>query len=245
MSSRHAWEKGLKPIHGREIHVEVIDSTMNFQKLFVPLDLQFSGLTATHREPETAHVWRFCRRDALSNYEGSHDWTVECTHPRYTDEPARPADVVLLLKQRMSSSSLCQMPMKILLAAVAKGIDGAKLDTMRRAALSEREVKEYRKTAAAIEKQHPWELFNAADYPRQLCANNENEVQHEPLQLNFIFNHRIARRPESTASQLFGHDFALDPPRVVHLTKLPPKETRKRLTGKSAKPQAWEGAIVV
>ena len=80
MSSRHACKKGLKPVHGMEIHVEAVDSTMNIQKLFVPLYIQFSGLTATHREPDTAHVWRFCRRDALSNYEGSHDWTVECTH---------------------------------------------------------------------------------------------------------------------------------------------------------------------
>ena len=49
----------IKPVRGRKLHVEVLNSTMNFQKWQVQLDIAMSGLTPTSLEPDTNRCWRF------------------------------------------------------------------------------------------------------------------------------------------------------------------------------------------
>ena len=47
----------VKPAAGRTLHVEVLDTTYEFQRWFYGLDAKISGLASTHFEPDTCHVW--------------------------------------------------------------------------------------------------------------------------------------------------------------------------------------------
>ena len=57
-----------RPIRNCKAHVEKLDATYDFKKLFHALGIAVSGLVPTQKEKDVAHMWRFIRRADLSSY---------------------------------------------------------------------------------------------------------------------------------------------------------------------------------
>ena len=84
----------LPPVHGKKLHVEVLESTWDWQAWFADFGLQLKGLASTHLEPDTNHVWRMVLRQ---NAPSSHE--VENKNRDWDNLPQHGNDVVLILKQ--------------------------------------------------------------------------------------------------------------------------------------------------
>ena len=86
---------GATPLHAQELHVQVLNSTHDFQAWFEKWEVQMSGLTSTHLEPDVNHVWRFQLRRTIDAHA-----IVECNNPKWADLPQDGEDVVLTVKRR-------------------------------------------------------------------------------------------------------------------------------------------------
>lgn len=63
-----AWiRNNVRPLHGKELHVIVLEETWDFQQMHQAFGLQISGLTSTHLQPDSNHVWRFELRRNLES----------------------------------------------------------------------------------------------------------------------------------------------------------------------------------
>ena len=221
--------KHVIPARGRQLHVEVLDSTYDFQKWFHGLDVQVGGLAATKAEPDTTHVWRIVRRSALPNVLPRPDMEVEVHHDAWKELPADPRDAVLFVKQFMHSSEMSQSPMLLQPYAVASKLTREALTTMPHNHLQEPVIKEYRKTAKVLGAP-PWTLLKGQQYLEGLCDANEQKLVQDPPVLNFIFNHTIKTthtRPMSSA--LPPMEECSRVPRVVVVREPTAAEKRKRL----------------
>lgn len=89
-------QKSLKPMGGRQVIIELVENTLDFQQWLYSANVQIRGLVSTQREPRSNHVWRFCRRKTLN-------CPVENKHPEWQPLPAHGDDVCLILKQYMHS----------------------------------------------------------------------------------------------------------------------------------------------
>ena len=49
-------KQNVQPLHGRELHVMVLENTWDFQGLFEKYNCQMSGLTSTHLQPNANHL---------------------------------------------------------------------------------------------------------------------------------------------------------------------------------------------
>lgn len=92
-----------------------------------------------------------------------------------TDRPGKDKDVILIMKQFMRSQCLSQPPVVILPCERAQHMRQLEAPThlAPRNSLSERQLKEYRKTASRVEAE-PWSLRRAATYLRKLCQENQD-----------------------------------------------------------------------
>ena len=52
-------KQNVQPLHGRELHVMVLENTWDFQGLFEKYNCQMSGLTSTHLQPNANHLCAF------------------------------------------------------------------------------------------------------------------------------------------------------------------------------------------
>ena len=86
--------KNVQPLHGKELHVIVLENTWDFQAMFEKYQCQISGLTSTHLQPNANHLWRFERRDSLES-----SLIVEVNNPKWQDCSQHSDDVVLSVKQ--------------------------------------------------------------------------------------------------------------------------------------------------
>ena len=179
-----AWiRNNVKPARGRTLHVEVLDSTYDFQSWLQNCGVQVSGLAATHAEPRTTHCWRICRRSLLPEVG-----TVMETWDGGNDE----SDAVLMVKEMLHHTQLTQQPLVILPHAVAMSLP-SKLTLNPRNALGDRALKEYRKTAIAVS-QAPWRLLKAQQYLEELCRRNEAGELPKGVPLDFIYNYKMPAR---------------------------------------------------
>ena len=88
-------QQHVRPMHGKELHVIVLDETWDFQAWYQKYNLQVSGLTATHLQPDANHVWRFQLRHSVESTA-----QVEVHNQNWKDIAQRDDDdVVLSLKQ--------------------------------------------------------------------------------------------------------------------------------------------------
>ena len=140
-------------------------------------------------------------------------------------------DVVMLVKQFIHSTSLCQQPQLFLRSSDLADLDRTVLWTaMKRNLLSKESVKQYQRTARLVEKD-PWFHTRAADYLRKWVDQNEKQDwgSHKLFELEFVMKTRDAKlEPENS---VFWHQFAPDPPKVVAVHCMESK-------GKAAKPKA-------
>lgn len=89
---------------GRDLVVELLPNTWNFKEWMVGYGLHVQGLTSTHCEPHANHVWRFAKRFMIETED------VENHHPDWQTLEEHPQDVILQVKQFMSSAGLSQKP---------------------------------------------------------------------------------------------------------------------------------------
>lgn len=103
----------VKPAMATEMQVEVLDATRDWQAFFEHLSMHVQGLTATHLQPDSNHVWRFVLRQQIDRAQ-----MVENHNPNWKDFPEDPRDVVLILKQCLGFFlffkvvSVCEQPQK-------------------------------------------------------------------------------------------------------------------------------------
>ena len=84
----------VKPALATEMQVHVLDATRDWQAFFEHLSMHVQGLTATHLQPDSNHVWRFVLRQQVDRAQ-----MVENHNPNWQDFAEDPRDVVLILKQ--------------------------------------------------------------------------------------------------------------------------------------------------
>lgn len=223
----------VPPAGGRELVVEILPSTYNFQKWFMPLNIQVAGIAATHLEPNTNHVWRIVQRRALLD-SGITDDAIECLHSDWSDLDPDPKDAILLVKHYMHSSTWSQAPMLLLPAVVAATLKRDDLTVLGSAPLGERAIKEWRKTARQVAKE-PWNLFKAQKYLEDLCDNNVTGTQPAPIPLNFIHN---AGRSDLAKVAVSAHLLGFEPHDMPPVRRVEATAPNLREAGRRAKAHA-------
>ena len=96
----------IVPPRGRALHVEVLESTWDFQSWLFPLHAAMIGLAAMQTEPDTNHVWRLVRSSMLVNVLPPEDLEVEVAHSSWKSLRADDSDAVLLVQQFLHSTRM-------------------------------------------------------------------------------------------------------------------------------------------
>ena len=80
-----AWIRAhVKPVGTRQLHVEVLEGTYDFQTWLHGLDVHMCGLAPTHWEPDVNHSWRFiCRGDVEQVLPA--ESRIQCQHPGWVN----------------------------------------------------------------------------------------------------------------------------------------------------------------
>ena len=174
-------EQHVRPASGRRLVVEVLEATYDFQTWFHSLDAQMKGLTSTHLDPNANHLWCFLPRYAVEQSE-----TIVCKHRDWAKLPSDERDVILIVKQFISSPEKSQDPILVLPLAAAATSNPIQMKVTPRNRMNEETLKQLRKTASAVAAQ-PWGLLKASAWLEKLCEENEENKEHSPPALQWIF----------------------------------------------------------
>ena len=123
------------------MHVEVLESTMNFQGFFAPAALSIAGITSTKDSPNVNHVWRIVSRRSVPGHQGHVNWEVQNTKKEWDIWPEHDNDAILLCKAAMCAQKLSQMPLLVMPHGLAMHLDPKGLEVMPRNCFSNREAK--------------------------------------------------------------------------------------------------------
>ena len=216
-------EANMKPVRGRALHVEVLETVKNFKKFFAPLQMALQGLAATHNALDTCHSWKFVQRRVLPM--DIDEKLIDNQHPDWQNLPAHPRDVILLVKESLSSSALAQPPLLVLPAQVADTLDPSTLENMPRDCLKPLEIKEFRKTGSTVAG-HPWNFFGAQAWLETLCTASEQNQPLDDLPLPWFQFYKMNPRPDAVSS--YG-TASVTQPRTITLTRPTPGATAKRM----------------
>ena len=162
--------QSLKPIRGRPVFADILPGTWDWVRFFEDLRLNVTGIAASHAHPRVCFSKRFLQLRDLPklNLPG---WELEVP-ALFKDTDRHPRDVVMVCKQFWASDQLAQPPQLWCphsWYAQLRQVPWARKD---RNVISERQKKEYRKTAeAAVQK--PWCLLRAGAYLEKWVADNE------------------------------------------------------------------------
>ena len=160
----------LQPVRGRQLLVECLEGTWDFQAWFRKLHGQISGWASTLLEPDVNHVWRFASYGKLQNIMP--ESKLQVMRNDWADMEPDDKDVVLLLKESMHLQGFSQEPVLLLPRKVAVSLAKADLKPATRSKFGEPMLKQYRKTATAVA-QPPWNFMAAQSYLSKLCDTNE------------------------------------------------------------------------
>ena len=211
------------------MHVEILNCTFDFKAWQAELDTKFEGLTSTKTEKHANHVWRAVRRaDLMSHHKGSDKWSIEVSHPDWEGLEPHDDDVIRLYKESMHSTRLSQMPLLVLPKSVCN-LKKDDLQVAARSTISDREQKEFLKTAKEIENE-PWRLLRGAAYLRQLVERQSSPHPGRDLELKFIHEH-VTQTTADPAPDVLGMHFAPDDVRIVKVGAATPAAKRQRLCG--------------
>ena len=220
-------QDNLKPHQNRIVQVEVLHGTYNFQEWMAPMNLNIAGLTITEHDKAVNHSFRLIQRRDLERY--SKDWTVaQDIREGQSGEQGR--DVILLMKQYMSSSHLSQPPTLLLPAARASRLQSPAPKTLvSRNKIDAKTLKKYMKTAEVVGFA-PWNMTVARDYLSGFCHRNESGMVLsgwlEPLHFLGSASARLSQQERSNAlgeepASAEWHDFAPVGPKPVKVTLRP------------------------
>ena len=212
----------VQPARGRKLHVELLTSTMNFKKWQVPLNMSVGGLAAHKGDPNTCHSWKLVQRHLLGSID--QDLVIENQHVDWEGMEPHPRDVILLLKESISSSRLSQRPLLVLPAVLTDQLSVKDLEVSAPVDLGTRALKEFRKTADAVEKP-PWNLVLASNWLRRLCDNNEKPTLHMHS-FKFLSEYTMPSLADAGSDSIMLN---APEPRQVFVGKPSPADIRSRL----------------
>ena len=196
-----------------------------------PAGSKITGLAATGGQLDVNHSWKVVQRGLLGQITGFSDDVIETTHASHRTLDPHHRDAILLLKESISSSMLSQPPLLLLPHAhVQNAPPREALEILPRNVLSERHLKEFRKTADCVEAE-PWKLCAGAKYLRDLCRKNEDSEPRAPLDLHFIFEHSMV--PIAERGMVFDPPQPVMPARVAVLP-VPLAEHNRRILKRPA-----------
>ena len=232
-------EAHMKPVRGRALHVEVLESIMDFRKWLAPLNILMGGLSATHGALDTCHSWRFVQRKVLGHILGyDEDHVIENSHKDWQSLEPHDHDVILLLKESLSSTQLAQKPLLVLPHEVAATLDPDNLKPVVRSQLGPVTIREFRKTANVVASE-PWYKFRAERWLTELCDANDSNKPLPNLVLPFL---RYHKRKNTVIATTFGVQSSIVP-RTVTLKHAGPALTAKRLLGHALKAPHVKAAV--
>ena len=152
----------------RTLIIEELKGTMDFKSFLSGVNLHLTGLTSTHLAPHANHHWRFASRLSIDeSFFGS----IECHHPDWQSFQEDPADVVLTVKQYLSSPKHSQPPQVVMPVQVAAQVP-KDLCPAPRNKFADTTLVEFRKSAK-IFAGPPWNLLKAQTFLEDLCDENE------------------------------------------------------------------------
>ena len=214
---------------GVPLHVEVLEATMDFQSYFDELDVNMSGLAATHNEPHTNHSWQFVRRNVMEGMFGN-AVQVDCFNEDWQEMEADPRDTIMVLKQYLHSTAASQPPLLVMPHSIAASLKPENLQTAPRNALGKSTIREFLKTACIIGRP-PWNKVRGQTYLEELVGKNPDRVslkEDSKIDFRFIFEHNIKVTNAHPLLGLPPIDNPVGLPREVRAIGLTSHEKRKK-----------------
>ena len=137
-----------KPVRGRKVFVDILHGAWDWKAFFEPLALNATGIAASAAHPPVCFSKRFLQLRDLPklNLPG---WELDVP-PMFKDVARHPQDVVMVCKQFWASDRLAQPPLLWIPHAWFVRLSQIPWARVDRNTLSDRQVEEYRKTAAAV-----------------------------------------------------------------------------------------------
>ena len=115
----------VTPPRGRKLHVEVLNTTFDFQSWLSILNVQIKGPTPTVLQPEFNHVLHFLHRDLVAR-AWPNILSIECEHDQFAEWQQEHGDAILVTKHILHSSAASQNPILAFPVELCKLLD--KLD---------------------------------------------------------------------------------------------------------------------
>ena len=176
----------------RPARVVQIGALYNWEDYFAALGIAPHNHTQNPgmkpKSEEACHVFRFQRRDRMSFRPGQEPHSV------FVDPPAAD-DVILVTKHYLGSESWAQEPEVFCPGARFRELPAeGPLPIPGRTRFGARQVKEFGKTALAVE-QSPWNMWRAAKWLRALVQDNTNGTSEswKPPQISWVLaSHRLS-----------------------------------------------------
>lgn len=168
-----------QPLAGHSLHVEVMESIRDWKLWLTNFSEDISG----HTGKTSAHSFKLIR---YKNLDPS--WLeLKCQNIDERGDP-QADDRLLLVKSFMRDLIPLQNPLVVLRGDHAP-LDASQLTVLNMKAGGEREIKEYRKTAAILASD-PWNLTRAASWLQRTCQMWEDDAPGDLAPLTFVFEKR-------------------------------------------------------
>ncbi len=175
--------KTVHHVRGRKVFADILPGTWDWKGFFDSLGLKASGIGASAAHPDVCFSKRFLQLRDLPKLSLP-GWELEVP-AMYLDLPRHPEDVVMVCKQFWASDRLAQPPLLWIPHSYFARLGRFPTTPAERNTLSERQIKEYKKTAAEVVKK-PWCLFRAGDYLEKWVANNTAGTYGRPPDIPFL-----------------------------------------------------------
>ena len=164
---------------GTSIEVETVTDVHNWHTLLHVLHLGIHGHTISVSGESVNHAFRLVRRQDILQYQQRKEWTAPFADA-WQEYQENDEDIILLLKNFMSSLQLSQQPMWLVPIALAKECGNFPAYTMERKRFPSHIQTEFLKTAKRIAK-IPWCLDRAAEWLEHLVDDNINARAAKPV----------------------------------------------------------------
>ena len=161
----------------RSLRVTQLGALYDWKSFFDPLHVAPHNHVQTHamnlQNTEACHVFRFFRRDRMRSLPG--ELSTVTTEPNSVFlEPPADDDIIFVSKHYVSSQMYAQPPEVFCPGSRMRALDPGGPDAISgRVQFSQRQVKEFRKTAATLA-QHPWNMHQANEWLTNLIEDNQN-----------------------------------------------------------------------
>ena len=209
------------PIRGRKVGADILSETWNWEEFFAPLQVKMSGIAASPAHPDVCFSKRVLALADLPELRLP-DWELEVPE-MFRHLERDPRDIVMLCKQEWTSPTLAQPPLLWIPHALFGKLDVVpRIPNMRRP-LSERMIREYKKTAQAVIAQ-PWGLHRAGAYLEAWVSSNVAGAVRAPPKLDALPT--LARLDWSPGIAVEWRDYAPAPPVRIAVQPAPQKRVQ-------------------